>query len=239
MPWQSGATLSVGYWSDRAGQIERPKAAATANATVNLLIIFSLPVWNAARRRARWSRTRRAVCLLPFVGLDQFVDLSFHGLKVERSRRLHRRIVDRCLGELGHFLLDHHEAPELAGVKVVHVAAAQGVQVFAAGGRRPFKRILAYVVHHRHVGGRFFSGPTVRLLIELELEIVDADGPKRRAAEVKELAACRRSLAGEQVGLIVAVEMVLVVAAVECHALQELLRDVRIASRRSERREPI
>src|SRR5262245_17217243 len=232
MPWQSGATLSVGYWSDRAGQIETPKLAATTNATVNLLIIFSLPVWNAARRRARWSRTRRAVCLLPFVGLDQFVDLSFHGLEVERSWCLHRRIVDRCLGELGHFLLDHHEAPELAGVEVVHVPATQGVQVFAANGRCPFKRILAYVVHRRHVIRRFFSRPTVRLLVELELEIVNADGPKCRAAEVEELAACRRSLAGEQVHLIVAVEMVLVVPAIERHALKELLRDVRIARSR-------
>src|SRR5262249_9457458 len=164
-------------------------------------------------RRAWVIRPPRSVWLLPFVSLDQFVDLSFHGLEVERSRRLHRRIVDRCLGELGHFLLDHHETPEFAGVKVVHVPAAQGVQVFAANGRCPFKRILAYVVHRRHVSRGFFSRPTVRLLVELELEIVDADGAECRAAEVEELTACRRSLAGEQVRLIIAVEMILIISA--------------------------
>src|SRR5262249_107643 len=113
------------------------------------------------------------------------------------------------------------------------------VQVFATGGGSSLERILAYVVHHGHVGRRFFSRPAVRLLVELELEIVDADGPKCRAAEVKELAACRRSLASGQVHLVVAVEMVLVVAAAKRHALQELLRDVRITGRRGERRKPI
>ena len=77
------------------------------------------------------TRPPPAVSLLPFVALHHFVDLSFHGLEVERGWRLHRRIVDRCLGELGHFLLDHHEAPELAGIEVVHVPAAQRIQVFA------------------------------------------------------------------------------------------------------------
>src|SRR5262249_7572484 len=103
----------------------------------------------------------------------------------------------------------------------------------------PLERILAQIVHHWHVGRRFFSRPTVRLLVELELEIVDADGSKCRAAEIKELAACRWSLAGEQVRLVVAVEMVLVGPAAKRHALKKLLRDVRIARRRTEGGEPI
>src|SRR5215469_16247360 len=111
-------------------------------------------------RGKRGLYARRAVRLLPFVGLDQFVDLSFHGLEVERSRRLHRRKVDRRLSELGHFLLDHDEAPELASIKVLSVSEATSIRGLASDVRRSLERILAYVVHHRHVGGRFFSLPT-------------------------------------------------------------------------------
>ena len=41
---------------------------------------------------------------------------------------LHRRVVDRRLGQLPHRLLDQDEPPELAGEEVVHVAAAEVVQ---------------------------------------------------------------------------------------------------------------
>lgn len=76
-------------------------------------------------RRARWPRARRIFgWLLPFVALHQFVDVSFHGLEIERGRRLHRRVIDRRFCQLRHLLLHEDETPELAGIEVIHIPAA-------------------------------------------------------------------------------------------------------------------
>ena len=114
--------------------------------------------------------------LLPFARLDHFLNLPLDGVEVERRRRLHRRKLDRRLRQRRHVLLHEDKAPELAGIKVIHVAAAHVVGRFAAGPRRSLERILADVDDRRHVGGHLFAGPAERLLEELELEIVDADG---------------------------------------------------------------
>ena len=70
----------------------------------------------------------------------------------------------------------------------------------------------------------FGPGPAVRLLVELVLEVVDANGAQVRAAEVEEFVALGRPLALQQVHLVVAVEVVLVGPVAELHALEELAR---------------
>ena len=70
----------------------------------------------------------------------------------------------------------------------------------------------------------FGSRPAVRLLVELVLEIIDADGTQMRAAEVEEFVTLGRPFAQQQVHLVVAVEMVLVGPVAELHALEQLRR---------------
>src|SRR5215472_16060154 len=65
------------------------------------------------------------------VGLDHLFDLLLHCLQVEGGRVLHRRIVNGRLGKVGHVLLDHDEAPELAGEEVVAVAERAGQHGFS------------------------------------------------------------------------------------------------------------
>jgi hypothetical protein len=42
-----------------------------------------------------------------------FLDLRFHGLEIEARALLHGRIIDGRHGQLAHYLLNEHEAPEL------------------------------------------------------------------------------------------------------------------------------
>src|SRR5262245_40329308 len=64
-------------------------------------------------------RTTWPFGLLGRPGGQSLVDLRLDGCQVEAGTLLHRREVDRGLGELGHFLLHEHEAPELVGKPVV------------------------------------------------------------------------------------------------------------------------
>ena len=118
--------------------------------------------------------------------LDHLVDFCLDRLEVEGRRSLHRRIIDRRLRQLRHLLLHEDEAPELAGIEVVHVAAAQCRWRLAADRRRSLERILADVDDVGHVGRHLFARPAVGLLEELELEVVDAEGAELRPAEVEQ-----------------------------------------------------
>src|SRR5262249_56395709 len=51
--------------------------------------------------------------LLPLLLLYLLLDFLLDRFQVERSGRLHWRVVDRCLGGLGDVLLHHHASPEL------------------------------------------------------------------------------------------------------------------------------
>src|SRR5215510_12890489 len=133
-------------------------------------------------------------CLLTWTVLDHLIDFLLHRLEVEGSRVLHWWIVDRRLRQLRNILLDHDEAPELAGVEVVHVTTAQLVEVFTTYRRCSLERILANVEHQRHVRCGLFTRPAIRLHIELELEVVDADGTQCGAAKVEHLMALGRAL---------------------------------------------
>src|SRR5580704_8725579 len=169
---------------------------------------------------------------LAFVALHHQFDLFLDGLKVERGRLLHGWKFDERLRRRADRLLDLDEAPELARHEVVHVAAALIVERLAANRWRPFEGILAQIDDGRHVGRDFLARPAEWLLVKLELEVVDADGAELRFTKIENLVTRRRPLAGEQVGLVVAVEMVLVGPVAELHALQKLLNDVWIPRRR-------
>src|SRR5207344_3538685 len=103
---------------------------------------------------------------LTWTVLDHLLNLGLYSFKVERSRSLHRRKLDSRRRQFCDVLLDHHEPPELSGVKVVHVSARQVIQALAANGRRALERILTDVDHHRHVGCGLFTRPAIRLLVE-------------------------------------------------------------------------
>src|SRR5262249_14829306 len=143
-------------------------------------------------------------------GLDLLFDLALDGLEVEARRRLHWRILDGRLRQLGDRLLDEHEPPEFAAHEIVHVAAARVVEALAAVRRGPLERILANVDDRGHVGRVFLAWPPVRLLEELELEVVVAQRAEMRTSEVEDLVARRRSLTFQESRLVIAVEMVLV-----------------------------
>ena len=177
--------------------------------------------------------------LLPFVRLDHFLDFGLDGLQVEGSWILHRRIVDGRHGELAHCLLNDDEAPELARIEVIHVASTHIIQTLAANGRRAFEGILAQIHDRRHVGGDFLTGPAPRLLDELKLEVIDANGTELRSTEVEELMARGWTGPVQERHLVIPIEMVFVRAVTELHALQELVGDIGIAGSGQKRWEPV
>src|SRR5262249_56608615 len=115
------------------------------------------------------------------------LDLLLVRFEVERSGRLHWRVVDRCLGELSDVLLHHHESPELASEKILSVPKSAIVWRFATDVRRPFERVLADVDQHRHVRGGLLTWPAPGLLEEYELEVVEANRTQVRTGEVEQL----------------------------------------------------
>jgi hypothetical protein len=63
--------------------------------------------------------------LLAGLVFDDGLDLLLHRFQIEGSRILHRREVNGSLGKIGDLLLNEHEAPELPGIEVIHIAAAK------------------------------------------------------------------------------------------------------------------
>src|SRR5205085_4353619 len=81
--------------------------------------------------------------------------------------------------------------------------------------------------------------PAVRLFNETIFIVVDTHRTQRAFAEIKDLVPGRRTLAGDHVHLVVAVEMVLVGPVADLLSFQQFVRDVRIARRGKESREPV
>jgi hypothetical protein len=86
---------------------------------------------------------RLGVGLLSFVRLNRFLDFRLNGVQVEGCGVLHRRIIDGCDSKFSNSLLYDHETPKLSGHEVVHVAAAQVIQRFAANRGCPLEWVLA------------------------------------------------------------------------------------------------
>src|SRR5262245_65705037 len=86
-------------------------------------------------RQALLGRAARRLLLAGLV-FDDGVDLLLHRFQIEGSRILHRRIVDGSLRKLSDLLLDQHEPPELPGIEIIHIAAAEIVQALRVNGGR-------------------------------------------------------------------------------------------------------
>src|SRR5262249_22988048 len=143
----------------------------------------------------------------------------FHRVEVKRRRLLHRRIFNRCFGELGDILLNHNKTPKFASEEVIDVARSPVIKRLAANRRRPFKRILTNVDQGWHVPGGFFARPTPGLLEKHELKVVEANRPQMRATEVENFMPRGWSLAFKQVHLVVTVEVILVAPVAEFYAI--------------------
>src|SRR5262245_63208250 len=165
--------------------------------------------------------------LLTRAVLYRFLNLLLHRFKVERSRTLHRRKFDRGLREISDVLLDHDEAPELPGKEFVHVAGSGDVQGLAANTRRALEGILADVDHSGHVGRVLFARPAPRLGEEREFEVTEAKRAQARTAEVEDFLTLGWASPGEKIGLVVAVEMVLVGPVAEPRTSEELVGESR------------
>lgn len=116
----------------------------------------------------------RSVARLVF---DRSVDLPLYSIQIERGRILHRGIVDRRESKLGDFLLNADEPPELARKEVVHVASTLIIEALLTNRWCPLERILTDVDHGGHVSRYLAAGPALRLLEELELEVIEANCP--------------------------------------------------------------
>src|SRR5208283_3897284 len=81
--------------------------------------------------------------------------------------------------------------------------------------------------------------PAARLIDETVLEVVDARRAERAFRKVEDLMTLRRPLAGEEIELVVAVEVDLVIPLAELLALLQFLDNARVAGRGHERREPV
>ena len=167
---------------------------------------------------------------------DGLFDLCLHGFEVEARALLRGRKVDRRLAELRRFLLHEHATPEFVHVPV-DVRDRAGLRVHRQAGA--LVRVEPEVGHDRPIDLDRVAEPPRRLIGEPILEVADARGSERGFREVPDLVALRRSLAGDEVCLVVAVEVLLVRPVADLLALLELVDDVGIAGRRDEGREPV
>src|SRR5262249_37859636 len=102
-------------WSSCSGNIFQPRARATPQ-----------------RAHGPFASGRS---LLTRPVLHRLLNLLLHCFKVERSRSLHRRKLDRGLRQVADVLLDHDEAPELPGEEVVAVPERPRVRRLAPSTR--------------------------------------------------------------------------------------------------------
>src|SRR5262249_44962526 len=106
-----------------------------------------------------------------------------------------------------------------SGEEAKAIAPCAVVGRLAAQTGRTFEWVLANVDERGHIRGRLFARPPPRLVEEYEFHVVDANRAKLWTAKIEQLVALGWALAGEQIHLVVAVEVVLVRAIAELHAL--------------------
>src|SRR5215813_5369257 len=160
-----------------------------------------------------------------------FLQLLLQGFEIEARALLHRRELEEGLRLPRDLVLDEHEAPELVREPVVV-------------GQRPretgaLERIEAKVDEDGPVDLDRAAEPAVRLVDEPVLVVADAHRAQRGLGKVEDLPALRRALAGDQVRLVVAVQVHLVRAIAELLAGLQLFRDVRISRRGDEGGKPV
>ncbi len=84
-----------------------------------------------------------------------------------------------------------------------------------------------------------FPRPAVGLIDHVVFPVVDANRAERAFGEVEDLMPVGRPFAGKHIGLVVAVEMLLVGLVASCNALQQLVLDVRLAGDGGQRRKQV
>src|SRR5438552_4174746 len=88
------------------------------------MILFLATSAGSAKASAPHRGTRLALGSPPRASLDGLLNLLLHGIEVEARTLLHRRELDRGLGQLRHLLLDMDKAPELVDEPIVVVQGA-------------------------------------------------------------------------------------------------------------------
>ena len=122
----------------------------------------------------------------------------------------------KALGVFADFLLQEDEAPELVDEEVRYVF--EGPRV-ALRELHPLERIEPEIGEDRPVELDRSADPAVGLVDQPELPVVDTNRAERAFGEVEDLVAVGWPLAGQQVRLVVAVEMNLVGRVAELLAL--------------------
>ena len=97
------------------------------------------------------------------------------------------------------------------------------------GPARALERIEAKVGDVGHVRLGLVAQPAARLVDETEFVVIDAHGTELAFAEVPDFVPIGRTLAGDHVHLVVAVQMALVGAVADLLTLLQLFGDVRVA----------
>ena len=164
-------------------------------------------------------------------------DLGLHGIEIEGCALLHGRILDGGHGELRHFLLHKHEAPELVD-EPIHKVVTSPVPVRARKAHF-LEGIHAQVGDKRHVWMVLGAEPTAGLHDELVFVVAEPHGSEVILREVEDFIASRWTLAGNEVQLVIAIQMHFVGPVAELFAFQEVFLDVGVARGGDESREPI
>src|SRR4029079_16992312 len=133
--------------------------------------------------------------------------------------------------------LNKYKAPEFVFEPVEVLLRAFFTPVI--GPARALERIEAKVGQIGYVSLGFFTEPASRLVDETILEVVDANGTEFALSEVKDFVPVRRTLAGNHVHLVIAVQIALVGPVTDLFALLQLLGNVRVAGRCQEGRKPV
>src|SRR6516225_4692855 len=165
------------------------------------------------------------VQLVASFGGHSFLNLSLDGFKIKARAGLHRRKVDRRLRKFSHDLLHQHEAPKLVGKPVVIGDRAIVLAVVHTGA---FIGIEAQIGQYRPVNLYGSAEPTIRLIGEAVFEVIDAYRAQVALCEVENFLSGRRTLPGDQIKLIVAIEMHLEGLTAKLLTSQEFCNDIRI-----------
>src|SRR5438552_5611582 len=155
--------------------------------------------------------------------LHLFRHLRFHCVKIETRAPLHWRVIEEGLEFLAHHLLDEHKAPELElePIEVLLRAFLRSI----VWPTLALERIETQVDQIRHVNVRLFTQPTLGLVDETILVVVNTHRADGAFAEVEDLVTVRWAFAGDSVHLVVTVQVGLVSPVAEFHALKQLVSD--------------
>src|SRR5438876_9628551 len=139
--------------------------------------------------------------------LHLFRHFSFDRVKIETRAPLHWRVIQEGLEFLAHHLLDEDKAPELElePIEVLLPTFFRSVVWPALA----LKGIETQVDQVGHIRFGLFTQPTLGLVNEPVLVIVNTHRADGAFAEVKDFVAVRWTFASNRVHLIVAVQMIL------------------------------